>query len=725
MVKGMADISAKWCGNDCHQLYRTSGRLINNLMHSKTSFFLIITLLFFMLISSACKTGLIHLKKEEQSKPKALVKPPDWVLGNGHPGFPQERYLVGVGFSYINSVLANESARSSLAKNLKVKIRSTIVDISTKEKTHIKSVIETEVDTVLEGVEIKSGWLDQNKGVYYALAVMDRSLAASSIQDKISKIESALQRNLNEGIKAENSTDVITALSNYLSGYHKALSLSQLKSALHIVTPSEKSPGPKNISSEEFESRIKGIVQNLNLATVSGDRQLVKTQKEIALTLVAKVFLLIGENKAPVSNIPVIFNYETGLGEMEDEKISEQDGTVQTTIHKILSYKEANHVVAVKMDYSKIITNFDGDFVEEFLSPLKNKGASFNYVVQAPKWTANKSQGWQDSILDLGYQIITNIPPGTKPSLGVIPFKDLRHDRVTFCDFSRILNEDIKHILARAEDLKLIEIKITEDQRSEEIAKANELDYYLTGSYRMESTGLEVRSRLIHTQTKTIQSSANILIERKELNLADFALCNLMVDELKSAQKGKSYHDHLEKLVAAKPLSSSFKVTVWSEKRNYEINENVVFKITSDKNGYLTMLYVNPNGDFTVLFPNKFHRNNFIKAGVVKQVPDPDYNLLKSEKGFTFKLRGPAGLDRIKAIVTLNSASLLKLDHDGDPKSVRAGTTFGTKTIQTLLKQLDSMDGSSWAEAQSEIFIFKEGEKYTRGSRKISIYEEL
>jgi len=202
-------------------------------------------------------------------------------------------------------------------------------------------------------------------------------------------------------------------------------------------------------------------------------------------------------------------------------------------------------------------------------------------------------------------------------------------------------------------------------------------------------------------------------------------LCNLMVDELKSAQKGKSYHDHLEKLVAAKPLSSSFKVTVWSEKRNYEINENVVFKITSDKNGYLTMLYVNPNGDFTVLFPNKFHRNNFIKAGVVKQVPDPDYNLLKSEKGFTFKLRGPAGLDRIKAIVTLNSASLLKLDHDGDPKSVRAGTTFGTKTIQTLLKQLDSMDGSSWAEAQSEIFIFKEGEKYTRGSRKISIYEEL
>ncbi|MCS5621831.1 MAG: DUF4384 domain-containing protein, partial [Nitrospinaceae bacterium] len=73
------------------------------------------------------------------------------------------------------------------------------------------------------------------------------------------------------------------------------------------------------------------------------------------------------------------------------------------------------------------------------------------------------------------------------------------------------------------------------------------------------------------------------------------------------------------------------------------------------KNSYLTMLDVNPNGNITVIFPNKFHRDNFIKSGVTYQVPSPDYN-------FEFKVTGPAGLERIKAIVTLNKVSLLKLD---------------------------------------------------------------
>jgi len=39
----------------------------------------------------------------------------------------------------------------------------------------------------------------------------------------------------------------------------------------------------------------------------------------------------------------------------------------------------------------------------------------------------------------------------------------------------------------------------------------------------------------------------------------------------------------------------------------------------------LTMLDVGPNGDITVIFPNKFHRDNFIRAGVTYQVPSPNY----------------------------------------------------------------------------------------------------
>ena len=434
-----------------------------------------------------------------------------------------------------NAVSARESARSNLAKNLKVKIHSTMVDVATTEQTYIESIIETEVDTVVEGVEIKDGWLDQDKGVYYSLAIVERSLAASSIQNRIGKIEAVLQRNWNEGVEAESRVDVMSALSHYLSGYQKAPSLSPLKSALYVITRSRGNSKSQNTSTGEFESRIKGIVNNLNLTKVSGDHQIVKTQKGLTEPLVAKVYLLKGGDQIPVSNIPVVFNYEAGQGELEEEKTSGSDGTVQSTIYKISSYEEANHVIALRLNYSRIRSNFNGDFVEKLLSPLKNRKETFNYAIQTPKWASNKSQAWRQSITDLSNQLIKNIPPERNPLLGVIPFKDLRYDRIT--PFSRILNEDIKAILARAEDLKLKEIKINKDQQPEEIAKANGLDYYVSGSYRMERTGLEVRSSLIDTQTNNIQSSANILIERKALNPEDLALIDNMADEFKSAQK--------------------------------------------------------------------------------------------------------------------------------------------------------------------------------------------
>ena len=124
------------------------------------------------------------------------------------------------------------------------------------------------------------------------------------------------------------------------------------------------------------------------------------------------------------------------------------------------------------------------------------------------------------------------------------------------------------------------------------------------------------------------------------------------------------------------------------------------------------MLDVMPNGNIVVIFPNKFHRDNFIEAGVTYQVPSPDY-------GFEFKVTGPAGLERIKAIVTLNKVALLKLDLEDGFHSVKKETTRGTRAIQALFKQVGSVGSSAWSEAYSEIFIFNEGEKYTRGSRKI------
>mgnify|MGYP005638665123 FL=1 len=680
------------------------------------------SLLFF---NFACQTGQFALQKEEEKlKPKLLVKAPDWVLLKGHPQYPQSQYLIGVGTSEKGPSQAGDAARAKVAQNLKMNISSTMVDISTTEKIHIERIIKTEVDAVLEGVEIKGTWPDQNNGVYYALAVVERNKAAFSIREKINKIESALLRNLNEGTEAENRADVISALSNYLSGYQKAPTLPPLKNTHYVITSSDEGPGSQNISTSEFESRIKNIVRNLNLTVVSGNQQIVKTLKGIAEPLVAKVYLFKEGYLNPVSNIPVIFNYETGQGELEGEKTSDSDGMVQTTIHKISSYKEANHVVTVKLDYHRIRSNFDEDFTEKFLSPLKSKRAIFNYAIQTPKLTSNKSQAWQQSITDLGNQIIKNIPPGKQPVLGVIPFKDLRHGQDT--NFSRVLNEDIKTMLARA-DLKLKEIKINKDQQPEEIAKANDLDYYVIGSYRMERRGVEITSRLIEAKTNNVQSSANILIDRKELNPEDLKSFNKTIDEFNSAQMKKDYQDYLEKFIAVKPNDPSFNVKVRTNKKNtnnqdeYQIGEMITFFISVEKDCFLTLLDINPGGKITVLFPNKYQKNNFVRAGETIQIPPSQH------KKFGFEVKPPHGEERLKAIATLDRDFPVNLNlnsRDGF-HVIKPETSRGMREIEALANFFSSKQNSGWSQDYLKIFIHKKNNIFSRGQRTIPSMSEI
>ena len=56
--------------------------------------------------------------------------------------------------------------------------------------------------------------------------------------------------------------------------------------------------------------------------------------------------------------------------------------------------------------------------------------------------------------------------------------------------------------------------------------------------------------------------------ERQERNKRDADLSAVL-----------SYQDQLEKLIAAKPNNSSFGVEVWTDKKDYEINEKIVFII--------------------------------------------------------------------------------------------------------------------------------------------------
>ena len=675
-------------------------------------------------VGSACKSGTFSLGKGDPSEQVAevkrspkIVKRPPWILGKEHPSYPRALYVTGLGSSMEDAVAARRSARSELAKSLKVKIRSRMRDISTEEWTRVELVVESEVDAVLEGVEIEDGWVDPRKNVHYSFAVMKRSMASAGIKERIENMAAQLAGYMQKGQQAEAKGDLVGAYSNYFYGYSESPRFVPLKNMFRVISGKEIKIGPEEKPSgqKEFEAQIKGITRNLKIAPASGDRQVVKSHKNLSDPLVAKIFLVKGNREIPFINVPIRFKYVKGDGSLDGRGVSDENGTVKTEIYKIHSFEEESHTVSAEFDLETFALNFKSDF-SGHLNPLRNIKTDFHYTIQKITWASTKSQALNKGISNLVNQIIGNLPPDKNLTVGIIDFIELGTGKST--RFSRVIKEDVQTVLARAENLSVREIIVREEDKltPREIATGHALDLYVMGSYRMEKGGLEVRGRMIETATKNIQATGDILIKKDEINPKDRELLMESQGHPLSPNTPEGYDQSIENLFSAKPEQASFELSVWTKERDYEIGEQISFFVKADADCYLTLLDIMPDGHVTVIFPNKYHEDNFIRANVTYQIPEENY-------GFTFRVQEPPGLDRIKAFATLSPDSPLKLDLSKGFHTIRPGTMRGTRGIQVLSKKFTPNSPSKWSEAHAEIFIHKKGKVFIRGKKKLHYTE--
>jgi len=125
----------------------------------------------------------------------------------------------------------------------------------------------------------------------------------------------------------------------------------------------------------------------------------------------------------------------------------------------------------------------------------------------------------------------------------------------------------------------------------------------------------------------------------------------------------KSISPHLEYAYIVKQLAHirhpnpPFKVniSVTDDRRDFRIGEKIVFTISCEEDCYLLMLNLDSEGNFHVIYPNKFHQDNFVKAGGRIQIPDQE---MKKRK-FEFQFFPPSGEETVKVIATNTQ---LKLD---------------------------------------------------------------
>jgi hypothetical protein len=160
--------------------------------------------------------------------------------------------------------------------------------------------------------------------------------------------------------------------------------------------------------------------------------------------------------------------------------------------------------------------------------------------------------------------------------------------------------------------------------------------------------------------------------------------------------------DHLEYACIVKQLarihhpSPPFTITVWvteQTRRDFRIGERIVFGVEAERDCYILLFNLDSQGNFHLIFPNKFHQDNFIKGNTTVLIPD---EVMRSK--FQFEFGPPTGRETVKVIATTEPLNLqaLGLGNFSEAFQTISGKTraiFVEEVIDTL-----SFTGFEWSE---------------------------
>jgi len=212
---------------------------------------------------------------------------PVWI-DNAQSLYPESDYLTAVGQASKRE-RAGENATANLAEIAYVHVHAesnilteatkaqSRIGVSTESSTLVQRTIQTETDQALSGVKIKESWLSPT-GEYYALAVLNKRVAALSLNESILALDnSTAQLIAYSEHTAPNSISALNALrearDEQLARYMANLQLKQVSV----------SGVPAEITSKEIEALIAQKLASMQVAVnIDGERHAKTVQAGLA-----------------------------------------------------------------------------------------------------------------------------------------------------------------------------------------------------------------------------------------------------------------------------------------------------------------------------------------------------------------------------------------------------------------------------------------------------------
>ncbi len=205
---------------------------------------------------------------------------------------------------------------------------------------------------------------------------------------------------------------------------------------------------------------------------------------------------------------------------------------------------------------------------------------------------------------------------------------------------------DRKNFAQIAKEWELQLSGVVDESSAKKVGNLLGLDMLITGTLSEAGKDIEVKAKILDTESGRILSGAEAKIKRDEDVSKMFAA--LVKPEDSSIFKQKDEAGAEEKI----------KIDLWADQKSYRIGENLTINFKADRDCYVTLVDVGTSGNVHILFPNRFSLGNKVKANETYSIPGKG-------DGYKIAVEGPPGTEIVRAIATLKPIGFIDADFSG------------------------------------------------------------
>ncbi|MCA1960310.1 MAG: DUF4384 domain-containing protein [Desulfomonile sp.] len=140
-------------------------------------------------------------------------------------------------------------------------------------------------------------------------------------------------------------------------------------------------------------------------------------------------------------------------------------------------------------------------------------------------------------------------------------------------------------------------------------------------------------------------------------------------------------------------------IQVLGDRKTFRVGDAIEFRFRTNKVAYVTLVDVGSSGRVHVIFPNKWNRDNKVEANRWYRVPP-------RRADWAFQVRGPAGVNHLKAIASVDRFDVLGKEFltSGDDSPFDE-IKDAERAIKDIGVRIGKRDRKSWTEASTSFTI--------------------